>query len=80
MKKVLAVALLVAGALAHAQMGNNAVGTINQNFVSFDFPLAGVTDTEATAITHFRHDSRPILYPGWKYTRIHARQWTVPID
>jgi len=49
MKKVLAVTLLVAGALAQAQIGNNAVGS--RDFVSFDFPLAGVIDTEATAIT-----------------------------
>jgi uncharacterized membrane protein len=36
---------------AQAQIGNNQVGTGRLDFVSFDFPLAGVIDTEATAIT-----------------------------
>jgi hypothetical protein len=52
MKKILAVALLVVGALAQAQIGNNQVGTGSLDFVSFDFPLAGVIDTEATLPAH----------------------------
>lgn len=51
MKKILGVALLVAGAFALAQTGNDNVGTIGKNFFSIDFPLTGVTDTEATALT-----------------------------
>jgi hypothetical protein len=49
MKKAFALTLLVAGAFAQAQIGNNPERS--QDFVSFDFPLAGVIDTEATAIT-----------------------------
>ena len=49
MNRALALTLLFAGAFAQAQIGSNPGR--NHDFFSFDFPLAGVIDTEATSIT-----------------------------
>jgi probable HAF family extracellular repeat protein len=48
MKKILTLTLLIAGALAQAQVGKNPAGS--SYFFTIDYPMAGVTDTEATAI------------------------------
>ena len=46
-----AVALLVVGSFAQAQIANSNAGTSGPYFFSFDFPMNGVIDTEGTALT-----------------------------
>jgi len=67
-----AVALLVVGSFAQAQIANSNAGTSGPYFFSFDFPMNGVIDTEGTALTPSGMIVGRYITPGWKNTRFQA--------
>jgi probable HAF family extracellular repeat protein len=51
MKNFFALALLIVGTFAQAQIADTNAATCGRSFFSFDYPMDGVIDTEATALT-----------------------------